>query len=342
MTVLTARGSTRVGRLDVQVSLECAAGEVVALLGPNGAGKSTTLRTIAGLHALTSGVISIDGEIVDDAGPTFIPTQKRGIGMVFQDYVLFPHLTVRENIAFSPHARNVDSWIERMNLVDVADRKPAKISGGQAQRCALARALATDPRALLLDEPLAALDAGTRMVVRAELRDHLTSGSFASVLVTHDPLDALVLADHLIVLEHGTITQSGSTKVVASTPRTEYVASLMGVTLLRGTAAQGVFKASDGGQLVSAATHVSGEAIALVRPESISLHRTQPEGSPRNVFEVVVTEMTASLDRVRITVVGPPTLVATVTASAVAELELRVGSRVWLSLKATDVEMHAA
>ncbi len=342
MSVLNAEGHTHAGQLEVHISLNCAAGEVVALLGPNGAGKSTTLRTLAGLNALTAGEISIDGQILDNAASTFIPTQERGIGMVFQDYVLFPHLTVRANIAFSPRARDVDAWIERMNLTDVADRKPSMISGGQAQRCALARALATDPRALLLDEPLAALDASTRMAVRSELRDHLTSGSFASVLVTHDPLDALVLADHLIVLEHGKITQSGATKDVAATPRTEYVASLMGVTLLRGTAAHGVFNASDGGRLVSAATQISGEAIALVRPESISLHRTQPEGSPRNVFEVVVTEMTANLDRVRITVAGPPTLVATVTASAVAELELRVGSRVWLSLKATDVEMHAA
>ena len=342
MSMIDANGTVTNGEFTLELALSCSAGEVVALLGPNGAGKSTSLRAIAGLASLAAGRISIAGSVVDDAGSTFVPTERRRIGMVFQDYVLFPHLTVRENIAFSPHARDVDAWINRLNLHDVADRKPTKISGGQAQRCALARALATDPAVLLLDEPLAALDAGTRMSVRSELRSHLTSGAFGSILVTHDPLDAMVLADRIVVVEHGTITQQGTALEVASTPRTEYVASLMGVTLLRGTAHNGVLNCDDGGTLVSATTQVAGRAIALVRPESIALHRARPEGSPRNVFATTVTEMSTTVDRVRVTLAGPPALVATVTAGAVAELGLAIGASVWVSLKATEVELHAA
>lgn len=331
---------TQAGQFRLEFSLRCGPGEVVALLGPNGSGKSTTLRSIAGLAAITSGRIAIDGDVLDD-GVRFVPPQQRKLGYVFQDYVLFPHLTVRENIAFGADAQRVDEWIERMQLSEVASRKPAQISGGQAQRCALARALATNPRALLLDEPLAALDAGTRVAVRTELRSHLRSYDHATVLVTHDPLDAMVLADRIVVIEDGKITQEGATAQVAGHPQTQYVAALMGVSLVRGVARDGVLTTSDGGVLVSANASVAGDAIALVRPEAISLHRIRPEGSPRNVFHTTVSDIASNLDRVRISLAGPPELAATVTPAAVAELELSVGTSVWASVKATDVSLYA-
>lgn len=324
----------------LEIALHCAPGEVVALLGPNGSGKSTTLRTIAGLNAISDGRISIGGTVVDD-GTCFVAPQERRIGYVFQDYVLFPHLSVRENIAFGANATGVEAWIDRMQLTDVADRKPAQLSGGQAQRCALARALATDPQALLLDEPLAALDAGTRITVRTELRSHLRSFEHGTVLVTHDPLDAMVLADRIIVLENGRVTQHGAAADVAAHPQTEYVATLMGMTLVRGVAKDGVLTCTSGGALVSSNTTVNGDAIALVRPEAVSLHRHRPEGSPRNVLLSVVTDLSIHVDRVRVSLAGPPELTATVTPAAVSELQLTVGSEVWVSVKATDVALYS-
>ncbi|MFC4591440.1 ABC transporter ATP-binding protein [Sphaerisporangium corydalis] len=225
-------------RLDV--GFEVAPGEVVALLGPNGAGKTTALRALAGLTALTSGHIDLEGRALHE-----IPAESRPIGMVFQDYLLFPHLSALDNVAFGPRChgaskvearRTASAWLERVGLSAHAGSRPRRLSGGQAQRVALARALAVGPRLLLLDEPLAALDAHTRLDVRSELRRHLAGFDGATVLVTHDPLDAMVLADRLVVIENGSIVQEGTSVEVARRPRTDYVARLVGLNLYRGIA----------------------------------------------------------------------------------------------------------
>jgi molybdate transport system ATP-binding protein len=230
----------RTFRLDVGLSLS--AGSTLALLGPNGAGKSTTLRALAGLVRLSDGSIRLGDEVFDD-GQGFVPPERRAVGVVFQDYLLFPHLSALENVAFGLRARGVaaqqararaSEWLERVGLGGLSRSLPAALSGGQAQRVALARALVLEPRLLLLDEPLAALDAETRPQLRSELATHLAEFDGCAVLVSHDPVDALVLADELVVLEGGSVVQRGTPRQVALSPATDYVARLMGLNLIPG------------------------------------------------------------------------------------------------------------
>src|SRR4051794_35334411 len=234
------------GDLRLDAHLTAAPGEVVALLGPNGAGKTTALRALAGLVALDAGHVRVDGEVLDDpALGMFRPPEQRAVTVVFQDHLLFPHLSALDNVAFGLRARGIGraearreaaGWLDRFSLAAKAGDKPRRLSGGQAQRVALARALAPGPRLLLLDEPLAALDAGTRATVRRDLRRHLDELTGAAVVVTHDPLDAIALASSVVILEHGRVTQSGSVAEVTRRPRTRYVAELIGLNLLHGVA----------------------------------------------------------------------------------------------------------
>ncbi|WP_405895207.1 ATP-binding cassette domain-containing protein [Streptomyces sp. NBC_00104] len=235
---LDAHLVVRRGDFRLDVSLTAAPGDVVALLGPNGAGKTTALRALAGLTPLTGGHLRLDGAALERTAP-----ESRPVGVVFQDYLLFPHLTALDNIAFGPRCQGLGKaaaraqaaeWLDRMGLAEYAGTKPRRLSGGQAQRVALARALATRPRLLLLDEPLAALDARTRLDVRAQLRRHLAEFDAVAVLVTHDPLDAMVLADRLVVVEHGRVVQEGTPGDIARHPRTDYIAHLVGLNLYRG------------------------------------------------------------------------------------------------------------
>ncbi len=247
---LRADMALRLGTLELTVDLEVAPGELLALLGPNGAGKSTVLRCLAGLEPIDSGRIDVDGVTFDDpVAGVFIDPEHRPIGFVFQDYLLFANMTVLENVAFGLRARKVPkqqaratarTWVERVGLGDYADERPAALSGGQAQRAALARALATDPRVLLLDEPLAALDAGTRTSVRRDLRRHLETFDGMRILVTHDPVDAYALADRVAILDAGRIVQVGTLSEVAAHPRSRYVADLVGVNLVTGNVGDGV------------------------------------------------------------------------------------------------------
>jgi molybdate transport system ATP-binding protein len=343
---VTARIVTSVGDFHLDAQLACAPGETVALLGPNGAGKSMIVKAIAGLQPIERGCIRIDSTPVDEpASTTFIPPERRRVGMVFQDYLLFPHMSVRQNIEFGPRNLKVTGttqpWIERLDLTELLERKPAQLSGGQSQRVAIARALATNPRALLLDEPLAALDAATKQEVRGQLRHFLTDFEHGTILVTHDPLDALVLADRIVVVEDGRVTQQGPTAEVASQPRTDYLAKILGVNLLRGDVHEGVMTADGGGSLV-VSTDLEGPAVVVIRPQAITLHANKPEGSARNVWESTVLEIETHHDQVRVALSGPPELTAAVTHAAEADLKLVPGQRVWMSLKATDTDVHPA
>jgi molybdate transport system ATP-binding protein len=223
------------GTFHLDLPLSVAPGEVVALLGPNGAGKTTALRALAGLIPLTSGHIDLSGSRLDDSAGIFVPPERRSVGVVFQDYLLFPHLSALDNVAFGPACRGAtrarsreiaQGWLSRVGLAELARRRPRQLSGGQAQRVALARALATDPALLLLDEPLAALDARTRLQTRAELQRHLAQYPGPTLVVTHDPLDALVLADRLVIVEDGVVVQEGDASTITAQPRTDYVALL--------------------------------------------------------------------------------------------------------------------
>jgi molybdate transport system ATP-binding protein len=343
---VTARIVTSVGDFHLDAQLACAPGETVALLGPNGAGKSMIVKAIAGLQPIERGCIRIDSTPVDEpASTTFIPPEHRRVGVVFQDYLLFPHMSVRQNIEFGPRNLKVTGttqpWIERLDLTELLDRKPAQLSGGQSQRVAIARALATNPRALLLDEPLAALDAATKQEVRGQLRHFLTDFEHGTILVTHDPLDALVLADRIVVVEDGRVTQQGPTAEVASQPRTDYLAKVLGVNLLRGDVYEGVMTPDGGGSLV-VSTDLEGPAVVVIRPQAITLHAKKPEGSARNVWESTVLGIETHHDQVRVALSGPPELTAAVTHAAVADLKLVPGQRVWMSLKATDTDVHPA
>jgi molybdate transport system ATP-binding protein len=351
---LVVDASVARGGFGLSVTFAVEPGQVVGVLGPNGAGKSTLLKALAGLIPVSAGRISLGGTVLDDAATRqFTEPAGRPVGFVFQDYRLFPHLSVLENVAFSPRAKGLGrraareaalSWLRRLGLDRLADRKPAALSGGQAQRVALARALAGAPELLLLDEPLSALDAGTRLDVQGELRTHLAEFGGPCLLVTHDPLEALVLADRLLVLEDGRIVQSGRPAQVARQPATDYVAKLVGLNLYAGSVAGSRVALADGG--VFEITGRPGrparaEVLVAVRPSSIAVSHQRPaEQSPRNVWPARITGLTMLADRVRLDLAGEPPALADVTAAAVAELSLQSGSEVWLSVKATDLEVY--
>ena len=340
------------GRFTLDLDLDVGPGEVLALLGPNGAGKSTALRTLAGLVPLTAGTVALDGLCLDEpAAGRFVATEDRPVAMVFQDYLLFPHLSALDNVAYGLRAAGTDRrraraqaqlWLDRVGLGGVARAKPAALSGGQAQRVALARALITQPRLLLLDEPLAALDASTRVQIRSELRRHLAGYTGSTVLVTHDPLDAMVLADRLVVVEDGHVVQRGTPGEIARAPRTDYVARLVGLNLYRGTARGSVVALTDGGTL-HLAEPAEGEVFIAFRPSAVALHRSRPTGSsPRNTWPGRVGGLEQHAETVRVQIRGIPPVLADVTAAAVAELDLTAGSQVWVSVKATETVAYPA
>jgi molybdate transport system ATP-binding protein len=337
------------GTLDLDVDLRVDDGEVVALLGPNGAGKTTLLRALAGLQPITRGRIEVDGQVLDDPERgVLVPPERRPGAFVFQDHLLFPHLTARSNVAFGPRSRGESrsaadalalTWLERMGLATQADDKPRALSGGQAQRVALARALATDPRLLLLDEPLSALDVTARGAVRRELRRHLREFTGSCVIVTHDPLDAAVIADRLLILEGGSVVQGGTVAEVTAQPRSAYVADLMGINLLAGTC-DGTTVRLDGAEL-TLADHHDGPVYVVVAPSAIALYSARPGGSPRNVWSTTVDELHLIGDRARVHLGAPVPLVAEVTPAALAELGVTEGAQTWVSVKATQLVVYA-
>ncbi|MEU2402359.1 ABC transporter ATP-binding protein [Streptomyces pseudogriseolus] len=339
--LVVERGSFR-----LDIALTAAPGDVVALLGPNGAGKTTALRALAGLAPLSDGHLRLDG-----TGLARTPPEARPVGVVFQDYLLFPHLTALDNVAFGPRCRGVGkseararaaAWLERMGLAGHTGAKPRRLSGGQAQRVALARALATDPRLLLLDEPLAALDARTRLEVRAQLRRHLADFEAVAVLVTHDPLDAMVLADRLVVVEHGRVVQEGAPADIARHPRTEYIAQLVGLNLYRGRA-DGHTVRLDAGPEVSTTENLSGPAFVAFPPGAVTLYRDRPTGSSaRNLWRCEVAGLESHGDQIRVELTGELPLAADLTAVAVAELGLHPGAPVWAAVKATQTHAYPA
>jgi molybdate transport system ATP-binding protein len=287
-------------------------GRTVALVGPNGAGKTTLLRSL---------VASFDPPV----------------GVVHQPTLLFPHLSALDNVAYGCNRDEARRWLERVGVAARADARPHELSGGEAQRVALARALAPRPRALFLDEPLAAVDASARPALRGLLREHLATFEGPRLLVTHDPLDA-VLADSVVVLEHHHVVQEGTLDELRARPRSRFVADLLGVNLLAGHGRAGRVDVN-GTELV--ATDVpDGDVLVVVHPRAIALHNERPTGSPRNVLRCVVRAVHADGERVRVELGGPVSLVAEVTASAAADLHLAAGAEVWAAVKATDLTVE--
>jgi len=348
---LDATVGIRFDRLAIGVDLSVASGEVVALVGPSGAGKTSVLRAIAGLLPLTTGRIVVDGTVFEDSTTgEYVPPERRTLGVVFQDALLFPHMTVLDNVASGLRFTGTSwviartrarEWLARIGIDELADAVPAALSGGQAQRVALTRALATRPRVLLLDEPLSALDVATRADVRRELRRHLASFDGIRLLVTHDPIDALALADRLVVLERGHVVQSGSSLEVTAEPRSRYVADFVGVNWLRGRADGGIVALAAGGTL-TVPESAPGEVFVVIHPRAVALHRQRPEGSPRNVLAGTIVAADDEGTRVRVRVAVPFPLVAEVTRAAAAELEVDRGGEVWVTVKATEIATYGA
>jgi molybdate transport system ATP-binding protein len=306
----------------VQATAVAERGQVVAVIGPNGAGKSSLLRAVAGL-------VPAEGELrVDGRSWELLPVRERAVGMAFQDQLLFPHLTALENVAFGPRTagasrqdarRTAQDWLDRFGVGELAGRRPRQLSGGQAQRVSIARALATHPRILLLDEPFTGLDVGVAATLRVELSRHLTSYDGVTLLVTHDAIDALTLADVVWVLDAGRLVQVGPPREVAAAPLTRHVARLVGLNVL-----------------------TEGDRFWSFSPSAVTVSPAEPSGSARHRWPGRVTSLAPHGDAVRLLVSGEHELLADVTPAAVAELELAPGRQVWLSVKETAVRSYAA
>lgn len=334
-------------RLDVRLTV--AAGRTAALLGPNGAGKSTAVAALAGILPLDAGRIELGGTVLDDpeAG-ILVPAEERRVGVVFQDYLLFPHLDVLENVAFGARSRGAGrtqartrarEWIDRLELSGLEERRPRDLSGGQAQRVALARTLATEPDLLLLDEPLGALDVTTRSGVRRMLAEHLRAFEGPRLLITHDPAEAFLLADEIHVLEGGGVTQKGTGDDIRLRPRTPYAADLGGTNFLRGTARGG--EVHTGTHVLHVADHeIEGPVLVTLRPTAISVHLARPGGSFRNSWRTTVVRVERWGHRVRLLTGAPLPVTVEVTDEAQDELGLAVGSEIWVALKATEIGLQ--
>lgn len=331
----------------LDLDLDIPPGRTVALLGPNGAGKSTAVAALAGLLPMGSGRIELAGRVLEDPSEgIFAPAEVRRIGVVFQDALLFPHLSVLENVAFGPRSRGVSReestrrashWLDRVGLAGFGPRRPAELSGGQAQRVALVRALATDPDLLLLDEPLSALDVSGRAELRRVLAEHLGEFPGPRLLITHDPAEAFQLADEIHVIEAGRVTQSGNVEAIRMRPRTPYVADLAGSNLLVGEAEGGTVLVGDL-ELHVAAPELSGPVRLSIRPSAVSVHRDAPGGSPRNRWPTVIERLEDHHgSRIRLLTGPPAPLMVEITPEACRELDLAPGVDVWLSVKATDI-----
>ncbi len=378
--MLKAVLDTHLNTFHLDINFSAGKGKTTVLLGESGAGKSTVLRLLAGLLQPEHGHISLEGNTYFDSERHIaIPPQERPIGYVFQDYVLFPHLTTFENVAFGLRAQHlprkvvrqrVGEALEQVHLAGYDQRRPAQLSGGQQQRVAIARALALHPQLLLLDEPLAALDIQTRREVRQELRNLLSSAGITTVMVTHQYLEALLFGFHILVLEQGQVIQQGSHRDLLQYPRSSYVAELVGMNFFRGrvicceAGAMCTIQLQNNGRPgieLSAALEEQtqklpepgDEAFVLVDPRSITLYQTLPDSSARNVFQGTIVQLlnlgtpfgknSGQGGRVRVSMSvddSVPLLTAEVTEASASRMALSEGKMVYAAFKATEARAY--
>ena len=367
MTELHLRA--RVAQRGLNVEFSVAAGEVLAVLGPNGAGKSTTIAVIAGLLRADDAVVRLGNRTLTDTGRgVCVPVHDRRIGVLMQDPLLFPHLTAIANVMFAAR-RHADRsgarlrarrWLAEVGADDLADRAPGALSGGQAQLVALARALAAEPEVLLLDEPLAGLDVAGATAARSVLRRVLTAESRTALLITHDLIDVLTLADRVLVLQEGKVVEVGRVTEVLTSPRSDFGARIAGVNLVRGRlVGPGMLRDAAGVNWHGVNWHgvnwqdtpADGlgslqECVAVFAPAGVAVYREQPHGSPRNSVRVRIAGLETNGGVVRVRAAaqsdGAIGLSADITPESVAEMRLQVGDEVWFTVKTQAVGIHSA
>jgi molybdate transport system ATP-binding protein len=350
---LEVEAEVRVGTLELDVAFEVEPGEILVLVGPSGAGKSSSLEIVAGLLCPARGRVAVAGASwLDTERGIDWPPERRRAGLVFQDYALFPHLDVLGNVAYGSSARGCSrasartraaSWLERLGIGALGARSTATLSGGERQRVAVARALAAEPSVLLLDEPFGSLDASTRSSVRGELRAFLREVSLPTVLVTHDPVDALALGDRIAVIDRGRIAQIGRREDLLEHPRSPIVAELAGLNLYRADLAPGRgLKEARTGRLVFhvLADDRTGPSFVAFAPSDVVLSAAPAEGSAQNVFAGEVRELLPLPDRVRVVVDAGELIAADLTREAAARLGVAPRQRLWASIKATGIRIY--
>jgi molybdate transport system ATP-binding protein len=347
---LSATFRARLNGFLLDVGVVAPRGEITAVIGPNASGKTTLLRAIAGLVPLESGIVELGDVVLEDvATGRYVETRDRNIGYVFQDSLLFPHLTATDNVAYSMRMAGRPKREARVaarralaeaGLEEVATLKPDELSGGRRQLVALLRALAREPDLLLLDEPTSSIDAAARPRVRRELLARVTTFGGVTLLVSHDPVEAMSMASKIFVLEDGKVVQSGTPHELAARPVSRYVAEVVGVNLWRGTAREGVILTDSGGRIISA-DRISGDVVAIAHPQAIALHMCEPRGTPRNTWSGRIDSLEPiGAGRIRVRISAEIPVIAEVTPAAREELQLGAGASVWATLKATEVRAY--
>ncbi|MCK5801660.1 MAG: ABC transporter ATP-binding protein [Lentisphaeria bacterium] len=342
---MLARITKQLRHFQLDVEIAVGDGTNVAIVGPSGCGKTTVLNCVAGLVRPDDGVVTLDAHTVFDAQNGInIPPEQRNVGMVFQQYALFPHLTVFDNVAYGlltrhmperdVHAR-VDKILERVGMRAFAKARPGELSGGECQRVAIARAVAPNPKMLLLDEPLGALDTSVRRRVRRKLRDLLDSLSVTVILVTHDYEDALVLAEHTVVLNQGLVVREGTHEELLLHPKSKFVADFTGVNFFAGTVCPGESELREiriENAALRADTNANGTVGISFYPVDVMVHVDQPQNSPHNLFHGTVRELVNLGGRVRAFVDAGLPLMAEMTPGESEVLGLSVGQKVHLTI----------
>ena len=358
MTAGDLQFSAAVASRGLAVEFTVPSGEVLAILGPNGSGKSTTAAVLAGLLRPETALVRVGDRVLTDTDRGVqVPVHDRRVGLLLQDAMLFPHLSVLGNVAFAARRRAGDrrramhaarGWPDAIGVGDLADRSPRRLSGGQAQRVALARALAAEPEVLVLDEPLSGLDVAGAAAVRAALQPVVAARGRATVLITHDVLDVLALADRVLVLGEGKAVEAGTVSEVLAAPRSHFGARIAGLNIVRGVlSAPGVVRSAGGRIWHGTATDplvVGQDVVAVFAPASVAVFRDDPHGSPRNSVAGRIASLETVGGAVRVRMEdqpdGSPGLAADVTAEAVADLRLTQGCSVVFTVKTQGVTVH--
>ena len=338
------------GQFTLDVTLDVPDGEVLALVGPNASGKSTLLHAIAGLAGPQAGSVRVGVRLLTRRGEgnrVDVPPERRNIGLLGQDPLLFPHLSALENVAFGPRSAGVPAaaargrardWLDRVGLAEAVHRRPRALSGGQQQRVAIARALAAEPAVLLLDEPLAALDATAAPQIRQLLAEQLRATATTAVVVSHDVLDAVVLADRVAVMRAGRIVEQGPCAEVFAAPRTAFTAALVGVNLLPGTVDGPVVRTAVGVLRSDSDRGPDGEAcLVRFRPSAVELHGERPAGA--NVWPARVLWLEPATGGVRVRLAGTPELLADLEPAAASREWLQPGAPVWVRVDPAAVHL---